>query len=156
MKKLKTFIIMCFLTIFLTSCIKRYYYYSYEEMKEKTLSVEILNILVGRYSWDIDVKIAESIKILNEEEKDKFLYKLSTIEFRYPWGDPPREIQGYIFKINYDNEYEKLSKNITRFYNYQNRHIGGYFRYCSDKDFKEILSMFIEVDDYLFEGWYEA
>ena len=108
----KTFIlILLVIIIFLTGCTKnRIYYYNYDEMIEKTIRIDIVEMF-----GHSDRKYHEYIETLDDELIDEFLKDLSKIEFTKPWGiSNPRFPIGIAFLVYYtDGTFDVINISST-------------------------------------------
>ena len=108
----KTFIlILLVIIIFLTGCTNdRIYYYNYDQMKEKTIRIDIVEMF-----GHSDRKYNEYIETLDDELIDEFLKDLSKIEFTKPWGiSNPRFPLGIAFLVYYtDGTFDVINISST-------------------------------------------
>ena len=110
MKKTLVFMILIIIT-FLTGCTKnRIYYYNYDEMKEKTIRIDIVEMF-----GHSNRKYNEYIETLDDELIDEFLKDLSKIEFTKPWGiSNPRFPLGIAFLVCYtDGTFDVINISST-------------------------------------------
>ena len=108
----KTFILILLVIIFfLTGCTNdRIYCYNYDEMKEKTIRIDIVEMF-----GHSDRKYHEYIETLDDELIDEFLKDLSKIEFTKPWGiSNPRFPIGIAFLVYYtDGTFDVINISST-------------------------------------------
>ena len=108
----KTFILILLVIIFfLTGCTNdRIYCYNYDEMKEKTIRIDIVEMF-----GHSDRKYHEYIETVDDELIDEFLKDLSKIEFTKPWGiSNPRFPLGIAFLVYYtDGTFDVINISST-------------------------------------------
>lgn len=110
MKKTIVFIILIII-FFLIGCTKnRVYYYNYDEMIEKTIRIDIVEMF-----GNSDRKYNEYIETLDDELIDEFLKDLSKIEFTKPFGiSNPRFPIGIAFLVYYtDGTFDVINISST-------------------------------------------
>lgn len=110
MKKTLVFMILIII-IFLTGCTKnRIYYYNYDEMIEKTIRIDIVEMF-----GNSDRKYNEYIETLDDELIDEFLKDLSKIKFTKPFGiSNPRFPIGIAFLVYYtDGTFDVINISST-------------------------------------------
>jgi len=106
-----TKLLLIIIFLFLTGCTKnRIYYYNYDEMKEKTIRIDIVEMF-----GHSDRKYHEYIETLDDELIDEFLKDLSKIEFTKPWGiSNPRFPIGIAFLVYYtDGTFDVINISST-------------------------------------------
>ena len=108
----KTLVFMFLIIIFfLTGCkINRIYYYNYDEMIEKIIRIDIVEMF-----GHSDRKYHEYIETLDNELIDEFLKDLSEIKFTKPWGiSNPRFPIGIAFLVYYtDGTFDVINISST-------------------------------------------
>jgi len=112
MKKIFLSLILTVILL-LTGCTVRTYYFNYDEMAEKVVKIDIIDIPIStRRSDGISEPVIGS---LDDELIDDFLLDLSKIEFTRPWGiSNPRFPEGVAFLIYYsDNSYDIINESST-------------------------------------------
>lgn len=98
-------ILLIFLSIlslfYFNSCSKKYVYYTYEDLSNGLISVEIINLRSREQNSAVE-KI-QTLKSLSEEEIVQCLYFLSEIEFyQISALSSPITIEGKCIKLNYE------------------------------------------------------
>ncbi len=128
MKKALSFILilMVIISTGCTSC-RKSVYYNYDEMIEKVVKVEIVE--VSNTKGD-KTKV---LKTLDESLIDDFLYDLCQIEFVVPWGRG--SLGGTSFCVYYnDVEYEII--------NYSYNRINGVLTTCDREEFEALVNKY--------------
>lgn len=143
MRKLLFNIVWVLQLFILVGCtLKERYYYNYQELREKVVSVEIVNVTNTAYA-NVGLEV---LYVLTTEELNDFFVEFSKIECANV--SPPGVDKGCCIKLKYtDYSYSIIGLCAGEYYSSQNEFLkyeGG----VVDRDaFEMLLSKYIEIGE---------
>ena len=132
------------LVMFIGCAPKERYYYSYQELKEKVISVEIVNVTNTAYA-NVGLEV---LYVLTTEELDDFFVEFCKIECANV--SPPGVDKGYGVKLRYtDYSYSIIGFCAGEYYSPQKEFLNFEGGIADEDAFKMLLSQYIEIEEYI-------